>query len=184
MRKTCFVLLAVSVVTVGILTSGILNRASENKEIAIVETASFAYCCIHNKGPFTEIEKIINQLMPTMQSQNIFPMGPMIGVYYSDPSKVPAEELEWEIGFPVTAQAMPQPPLEKKVWEFKLVASTIHTGPYETTGESYSKIYEWMEVNGYVQTGPVLERYLTIPTPETKPEDMKTEIWVPCEKKM
>lgn len=42
---------------------------------------------------------------------------------------------------------------------------------------------EWMQDNKLVQSGPMLERYLTMPGPNTKPEDMKSEIWIPCRKK-
>jgi len=27
-----------------------------------------------------------------------------------------------------------------------------------------------------------MERYMTMPTPDTKPEDLRSELWVPCQK--
>ena len=159
------------------------EKASEKKVISLKEVTSFTYCCIPHKGPFTEIEKVIGQLMQAIQGQNIHPAGAMIGIYYNSPNEVKPEDLEWEMGFPITAQVNVMAPLQKKQWEFALVASAIHTGPYETTGQTYIKIFEWMQDNGLIQEGPVLERYLTMPTPETKPEDLKAEIWVPCRKK-
>lgn len=120
--------------------------------------------------------------MMTSRNQNIFPGGPLIGIYYNSPNKVKQEGLEWEIGFPVTPQVMAQAPLEKKQWNFTLVASVIHTGSYEKAAETISKIYEWMEANNLAQTGPLLERYLSMPSPGTRPENLKTEIWIPCQK--
>jgi effector-binding domain-containing protein len=107
----------------------------------------------------------------------------MIGVYYSDPQAVAPEDMEWEIGFPCSAQVSPIKPLEKKIWEFELVASAIHTGPYENAGETYLKIFEWMEANGYEAVGPMLEKYLSMPTPDTDPETLRAELWVPVQKK-
>lgn len=46
-----------------------------------------------------------------------------------------------------------------------------------------SYFLEWMEANGYVSAGPIMERYMTMPSPDVKPETYKSEIWVPCKKK-
>lgn len=181
MKKAIIIVIAVAVILMSLLLCGSPSK-TENIGVAVKEIEAFAYCCLTHKGPYTEIENVIAQLMPTMQSQNIMPMGPMIGVYYNDPAQVAPEELEWEIGFPVAEQAMPQSPLEKKVWSFTTVAAAVHKGAYEETGQTYAKIFEWMEANGYEQVGPVLEKYLTMPMPETKPEDLRSEIWVPCKK--
>jgi effector-binding domain-containing protein len=107
----------------------------------------------------------------------------MIGVYHNSPEEVAPEDLEWEMGFPCSAQTSPLKPLEKKVWTFEQVASAIHKGPYEKTGETYAVILDWMEANGYEQAGPVLEKYLNMPTQDTDPEELRTEIWIPVKKK-
>jgi AraC family transcriptional regulator len=158
-------------------------RSTQETDIEIKTVQSFAYCCIHHVGPFSEIENVINQLFPVMSSQNIPPSGAMIGVYYSNPQVVAPENMEWEVGFPCSAQVSPLKPLEKKVWSYDLVASAIHTGPYEKTGETYLKIFEWMEANGYEQAGPVLEKYLSMPSPDTDPATLRAEIWIPVQKK-
>jgi len=154
---------------------------SDNIEVKTVQ--SFAYCCISHVGPFTEIENVINQLFPVMQSQNISPGGAMLGVYYSDPQEVAPESMEWEIGFPCSAQVSPLKPLEKKIWAFEKVASAMHIGPYEKTGETYIKIFEWMDANGYEKAGPTLDKYLSMPGPDSDPETLRTEIWIPVRKK-
>lgn len=159
------------------------EKASEEQVISVIETNSFAYCCIPHKGPFTEIEKVMIQLMQALRNQNIYPAGAPIGIFYNSPAEVKPEDLEWEMGFPITPQVNVQPPLKKKIWEFTRVVSTLHKGPFEKTEDTYSRIFEWMQENGLELAGPVLERYLTMPSPETKPEDMKAEIWVPCRKK-
>ncbi len=159
------------------------TKSAQETDVEIMTVQSFAYCCIPHVGPFTEIENVISQLFPVMQSQNIFPDSAMIGVYYSNPQVVAPENMEWEIGFPCSAQVSPLKPLEKKLWSFELVASAIHTGPYEKTGETYIRIFEWMETNGYEQIGPVLEKYLSMPSPDIDPATLRAEIWIPIQKK-
>ena len=158
-------------------------KSAQETDVEIKTVQSFAYCCIHHVGPFTEIENVINQLFPVMQSQNIPTRSAMLGVYYSNPQVVAPENMEWEIGFPCSAQVSPLKPLEKKVWSFEQVASAIHTGPYEKTGETYIRIFEWMETNGYEQAGPVLEKYLSMPSPDIDPATLRAEIWIPVQKK-
>ena len=182
MKKTYYFLIFV------LLFSALASNLSATKStqgtgVEVKTVQSFAYCCIHHVGPFTEIENVINQLFPVMQSQNISPGGAMIGVYYSNPQEVTPENMEWEIGFPCSAQVSPLKPLEKKVWSYEQVASAIHTGPYEKTGETYLKIFEWMEANGYETAGPVLEKYLNMPSPDVDPETLRAEVWVPVQKK-
>ncbi len=157
--------------------------AGQGGSVSVKQVTPFVYCCITHKGPFSQIQNVMGQLMMSSQAQNIFPVGPPFGVYYIDPDEVKPEELVWEVGFPIMAQSMPLAPLEKKQWNYTLVATAQHTGPYEKAGETIAKIFEWMTANDYVQAGPILERYLTMPGPTTKPEDLKSEIWIPCQQK-
>jgi len=157
-------------------------KAAQSDEVKMTDVSPFSYCCIAHKGPFTEIENVIGKLMQATQSQNIFPAGAMIGVYYNSPEEVKPEELEWEMGFPISAQVNVPAPLEKKQWTFTAVVSAVHKGAYEETGKTIAKMLEWMQEKGLVQAGPLLERYLTMPTPETKPEDLRSEIWIPYQK--
>ncbi len=185
MKKTISVM-GMALFLISIAASAALNAQEEAQKkefVKVKEVAPFSYCCIPHKGPFTEIEAIIGKLMKAVQEQKIAPAGPMIGVYYNSPEMVKPEELMWEMGFPVSAETEVKAPLEKKEWKSKFVCSAVHKGPYEETGKTLSKMFEWMEANKLMPAGPVMERYLTMPTPETKPEDLRSEIWVPCQKK-
>jgi effector-binding domain-containing protein len=184
LRKTILVL-GLALLLVSVAASAGLNTQEETAEkefVSVKEVSPFSYCCIPHKGPFTEIQGIIEQLMHAVQEQKIMPAGPIIGVYYNSPEKVKPEDLEWEMGFPVAADVEVKAPLEKKEWKFTLVASAIHKGPYEETMKTLNKMFEWMKANNLKPAGPMLERYLTMPGPETKPEDLRAEIWHACQK--
>jgi effector-binding domain-containing protein len=158
-------------------------ETSPAQDIELKEVSPFSYVYVAHKGPYTEIENVIGKLMQATQSQNILPAGPMIGIFHNSPEEVKPEELEWEIGFPVSAEVNVTAPLKKKVWNFTSVVSAVHTGAYEETGKTITKMIEWMQEKGLIQAGPLMERYMTMPTPETKPEDLRSEIWIPCQKK-
>lgn len=182
MKKIFMMSLLLSAFLWPALSTTYLENETGIGTVSVKESTPFIYCCIHHKGPFTDIEKVIGRLMQAMRNQNIFPTGPMIGIYYNSPLEVKPEELEWEIGFPVTPQNLVQPPLEKKQWSFTLVASALHTGPYEKADQTFTKILEWMQKNNYIPAGPSMERYLDQDPSLIKPEELKTEIWIPCKK--
>ena len=184
MKKTISVL-GLALFLISITASAALNiqeEAPEKKFVSVQEVFSFSYCCIPHKGPFTEIEGIIMQLKQAILEQKIAPAGTMIGVYYNNPEMVKPEDLQWEVGLPILPQVKVKAPLEKKQWKFTLVVSAIHKGPYEETGETISKMWEWMQANKLMLAGPVMERFLNMATPDIKPEDLRAEIWIPCQK--
>ncbi len=41
---------------------------------------------------------------------------------------------------------------------------------------------DWIKAQGLTAAGPILERYLNNPM-QAKPEDLRTEIWIPVKKK-
>ena len=182
MKKAFSVLTAL--LFISILTCAFSPHPGMEEPIIEIKTIQpFSYCCIPHKGPFTDIQSVIAQLYSSVQGQNIPPAGGMVGIYYNSPEDTEPQDLEWDMGFPCDAHVSPLQPLQRKIWSFTQVASAVHSGSYETTGETYMVIFEWLEANGMEPAGPVLERYLTMPTPDTNPEDMRTEIWVPFQKK-
>ena len=184
LKKTISVLgLALFFISITVSTAFNAQEKAPEKEFASVkEVSPFSYCCIPHKGPFTEIEGVVMQMMKAIQEQKIAPAGPMIGIFYNSPDMVKPEELQWEMGFPISAQVEVKAPLEKKEWKFTSVVSAIHKGPYEEAGNTYLKMFEWMQANKLTRVGPLMERFLTMSTPDTKTEDIRSEIWIPCQK--
>jgi effector-binding domain-containing protein len=165
-----------------LLTAVTQLKAQESDKVTIQEIQEFTYCSLPHKGPFTDIQEVIGQMVQAFRSQNLSPTGPLIGIYYSVPENTKAEEYQWEMGFPIMAQSLVQPPLVLKQWTLTTVATCLHTGPYETAPKTITKIQEWMVENGYVQAGPIMERYLDMDPAAVKPQDLKTEIWIPIKK--
>ncbi|MGD8535584.1 MAG: GyrI-like domain-containing protein, partial [Candidatus Aminicenantes bacterium] len=147
---------------------------------SIEEIAPFSYVCISHKGPLSDMEKVVGTLLSSMKSQNIRMTGTLFGVYYNSPQTVRPEELIWEVGFPVDPGAIPQRPLEKKLWNYTNVLVGLHVGPYGQRSQTIDRMREWMRVNNYVADGPVLERYLDMDPSMLLPAGLRTEIWIPC----
>ncbi|MFO7980110.1 MAG: GyrI-like domain-containing protein [Candidatus Aminicenantes bacterium] len=156
------------------------SSAANDVKVTIIHVTPFAFCSLTHKGPYSEMDAVITELINHMQNQNITPQGPPISLYPDMPPDTQEAEMEWEVGFPVTPHSEPQAPLRKKIWDHPLVAQAVHMGAYETTGDTIWEMLDWMEEHGYVQDGPILGKYLNMPSPDTPPDKLRTEIWIPC----
>lgn len=109
--------------------------------------------------------------------------GPPVTVYH-DPEFSP-ESIDVELVYPVTpgAKAPVATPggrtLEARTVPGGEVAVLIHVGPYETLGESYQALANWIGEHGYRVSGPPREIYLSSPMDPGPPV---TEIRMPVEK--
>jgi effector-binding domain-containing protein len=166
------------------------GKTSGKTEVELKEIEPFVYVSLRHKGPLSDIEDVITDLITTIQSLNVNPQGPMIGIFHTVPGPDDPEdmEMEWEVGFPIGEQTYIQAreeiqtKLERKVWQHSLVASTTYSGPYQEMGEAITDIFQWMESEGYDKAGPVLATFLEAGTPDTPPSQLKGEIWIPCKK--
>jgi effector-binding domain-containing protein len=161
-----------------------------NTEVKLKEIEPFAYVSLSHRGPFSDIEDVITDLIATMQNLNVFPQGSMIGIFLTIPGPDDPEDmvLDWEIGFPVSEQTYIQTregmetKLKRNVWQHSLVASAMYSGPYQGMGETITDIFQWMEKNGYDKAGPVMVSFLEAGTPDSPSSKLKGEIWIPCKK--
>ena len=151
-------------------------------DVTVQTIEPFVYFCLEYTGPFTEIQQAIARMPEEARLQNAAPAGPLMAVYRNTPEQVGAQDLQWEVGFPVTPQTLIQPPLHKKEWGYTQVAVCLHQGAYEDTGDTIGKMFDWLANNGYKRVGPIMERYLDMNPAELRPEQRKTEIWIPCQK--
>lgn len=182
MKKNTLVIAIVFVCGLGALSSLQGWVQVQSGDITIQTIEPFAYFCLEHKGPFTQIQQVIARMSEEARHQNAAPAGPLMAVYHNTPEQVEAQNLEWEVGFPVTAQTLIQPPLKKKEWVYTQVAVCLHQGAYEETGETIGKMFDWLADNGYKRVGPIMERYLDMNPAELRADQRKTEIWMPCEK--
>jgi effector-binding domain-containing protein len=163
--------------------AGAMRPAGQAAEVTLQTVEPFSYVCIPVKGSFAKIQEAVPNLLSEMAAQNTAPTGPLLGIYYNSPEEVDSQALEWEVGFPVTPMQAIRTPLVLKKWTFTQVAASVHKGPYSDVGKTIVKMTEWMDANGWVPAGPFLERYMDMNPSEMRPEDLRTEIWIPCRKK-
>jgi len=150
--------------------------------VSIREIEPFTYTSVRQLGPLSDMENGVRILMSNIGRQNIAPAGSMLAVFHKIPEEGQGRNIDWELGFPITAQVLPQPPLTKGQWNYKTVASANHTGPIETISNPIDEMREWLDQNGYVQDGPVMVIFQNIGAEDIIPSRLQTEIMIACKK--
>jgi len=98
--------------------------------------------------------------------------GPAFCVYRSEPREL----MDLEVGFPVDRVAAPQRGVEPGSLPAGRVARFVHAGGFEGLGGAWNRLYEWIQNNGRSAAPVRWEVYLTRPTPEMDPADLRTEL--------
>jgi effector-binding domain-containing protein len=102
------------------------------------------------------------------------PAGPPFAAYYNEDM----QDLDVEIGFPVSRRLPGKDDIEASEIPGGKVATCIHTGLYSEIEQAYNALSRWMQENGYEATGVAYEVYLNDPS-ETPPKELQTQIAFP-----
>ncbi|MCP4218863.1 MAG: GyrI-like domain-containing protein [bacterium] len=165
-----------------VLSAVVLFSGDKKSEPVVKELENFRLVVMDYKGSFNQMNKNASSFMGEFFKQNLVPAGPFTGVYYNSPEKVKENELIWSIGFPIQKDNKFKEPLKDKEFPKGEAIFFTHTGPYEKMESSYNVVFKYIKTKGYKIKYPTFERYLNNPQ-EVKPEELKTLIIIPINKK-
>ncbi|WP_020612986.1 GyrI-like domain-containing protein [Sediminispirochaeta bajacaliforniensis] len=119
---------------------------------------------------------IYKEVASYMEANNISFAGVPFTIYHN----MDMEALDIEAGFPTLKKEKAHGRIQAGTIPAIKVASTIHTGPYSTMGETYDHLQRFTSKKGCKVLPWMWESYLN--DPETvAPEALKTEIFFPLE---
>ncbi len=130
-------------------------------------------------GSFSEIGGRITEFIAFLVEEKIEVTGDLGAAFYDDPATTPPEETRYEIRIPVAPETVVVAPWEIKRMDPMDTAAVLLIGSYETIAGRYPEIYTWIDENGYVPAGPLMEVYLVHPGSDVPPEQYETEVHVP-----
>jgi len=99
------------------------------------------------------------------------PAGPPFTAYYN----MDMQNLDIEIGFPVSRQFSGKDDIRASEIPSGKVATCLYTGPYSEMEPAYNALSRWIEDNGYEASGVAYEMYLNDPD-QTPPQELRTQI--------
>jgi DNA-binding transcriptional MerR regulator len=103
-----------------------------------------------------------DQLEGHLAAQDVRPKGPCLSLYHDDEYK----EQDWDIEVcePIDAELPETENVRvRELPPIKLMASTVHHGPFATLDQAYEVLMKWIDENGYQISGPAREVYLQSP---------------------
>ena len=109
-----------------------------------------------------------------LESLSKSPEGDPFVAYYN----MDMEDLDIEIGFPVSGIVPGKGEIEYREIPAGKFATCLHTGPYNEMGLAYEALNEWVKEAGYEVSGTAYEFYLNDAS-VTPPQELKTLLLFP-----
>ncbi|MBC3190439.1 GyrI-like domain-containing protein [Pseudonocardia sp. C8] len=103
--------------------------------------------------------------------------GPAFGLYHG----VPADTADLETGFPTDRAVEADGEITASGLPGGRVARMVHAGSFDGLGAAWQRLGAWISEQGLTPGTDFWEVYLTEPSPDMNPDDLRTELNWPVE---
>jgi effector-binding domain-containing protein len=127
------------------------------------------------------------ELAATLAAQGVGIVGPAFARYHGPPDDV----ADLEVGFPTDRAVSPTGSVTPSVLPAGRAARAVHEGSYDRLGESWERLGSWLAQQGQrpaesmwpesMWPKSMWEVYVTEPSPDMDPADLRTELWWPLD---
>ncbi|WP_040493113.1 GyrI-like domain-containing protein [Ilumatobacter nonamiensis] len=152
------------------------NGTSEKQAPEIVDAEPQVTMSMREVVPMAEIrdffDRSFTMLAEVIERQELTIVAPAHAMYRG----APGETADVEVGFRTEPTADPEGLVMLGRLPGGRVARAVHVGNYERLSESWERLRAWVDDEGLVPTDEFWEVYLTEPTPDADPDDMRTEL--------
>ena len=115
------------------------------------------------------------ELVTTTTAQGVALLGPAFALY-----RGPFEEtVDLEVGFPVDRSVRAEGNVVASELPGGRVAMLTHSGGYDGLGEAWARLASWLSEQGRIPADERWESYVTQPSPDMDPRDLRTELHWP-----
>lgn len=148
-----------------LFTSSMLFGGTEKADTCqLKEINAFDYAALELTGSYEQHEAAFQTLYEATEAQELSTDKMPFGIYYDNPEMTPEDSLRWELGIPVTEDQEVKEPLARKTWPFTTILTMPYEGPFnEEMEDTYMKMMQWIDENGYHIAGPIMEKYSSEP---------------------
>ena len=152
-------------------------------KMEIVQLDAVNCISVPHVGPYIQIDAAMGKLFGALaQGNHLGPNIQMQAMFYDDPDLVADELLQSAAYTPFPDDVAVPEGTQKLVRSAGAYAKLAYKGPYADMKEAYRWLYGvWLPNSGYeASERPCFESYLNSPV-DTKPEDLRTDIFLPVE---
>jgi effector-binding domain-containing protein len=113
-----------------------------------------------------------SRLPPALAEQGVRPVGAAFALYHRPPSATVAVE----VGFAVDREVRPDGDVGPGVLPGGRVARMVHAGGFDGLAGAWQRLSAWAQEQGLTPAGAFWEVYLTRPSPDMDPAELRTEL--------
>lgn len=143
----------------------------------LLDTTATPTAAIRGVVPMAEIadffDRSFSELATVLDEQAIAPTGPAFARYAGPPGA----SADLEVGFPVAGTVTPSGGVHPSSLPDGRVAHVVHIGGYDQLGETWGLLGAWIAEQGLTPSADLWEVYVTKPTPDMDPADLRTELF-------
>jgi effector-binding domain-containing protein len=122
-------------------------------------------------------DRSFSRLAPAIADQGVAIAGPAFALYHGSP----AATADLEVGFATDRPVRPDGDVRAGTLPGGTVARLVHRGGYDRLPESWGRLRAWIEARGLTPGHDTWEVYVTEPSPDMDPADLRTELYWPLE---
>lgn len=115
------------------------------------------------------------RLAAVLDAQGVAPTGAAFAWYRNPPTDV----FDLEVGFPTATPIEQDGDVVPGTLPAGPAATAVHAGSFDDLGQSWGALFEWVAAQGLTPSGPLWEVYLTEPSPDMDPADLRTALYLP-----
>lgn len=159
---------------------------SSDQGPTVVELDARPTVSIRARVPMREITGFFDgsfaTLAAVLAATDATPTGAPFALYRG----MPTDEVDVEVGFPLDrpvedAVVAANPGTQASTLPGGEVATTVHRGSFDDLGGAWQSLAEWISAQGRAMGPMMWEVYLTEPSPDMDPADLRTELYWPLE---
>ena len=117
-------------------------------------------------------DRSFSVLGEAIAAQGVSPTGPAFGLYRG----LPDETIDVAVGFPTDRPIEPDGSAEAGELPGGRVARVVHAGAFDGLGEAWQRLGAWIAEQGMSPGETYWEVYVTEPSPDMDPADLRTEL--------
>lgn len=149
-------------------------------EVVIKQLAPQTVATVRQVIPaYADVGRLFGELFGYLGQHGAHPAGAPITVYHD--AEYRERDADVEAAVPIAGPLASGERVAVRELPGTRAACVVHRGAFDTIGEAYSALMQWIEVNGYRISGPSREVYLRGPESGGDPGTYVTEVQLPVE---
>jgi effector-binding domain-containing protein len=123
-------------------------------------------------------DSAFRELVTTTTEQGLALLGPAFALYRGPFG----ETVDLEVGFPVDRVVRAQGNVVAGELPGGRLARVTHSGSFDGLGEAWARLADWVAAQGRTPGAQRWESYVTQPSPDMDPRDLRTELFWPVDR--